>query len=122
MEWHRKTWRHAAHHLSRGWLLVVVSRRAKRRDRVIARAERLVADAEQRVSEIESVLQSERERFRRELDERDHKIGLLELELRGFAAINTRYGQLIERDLAIFASQIEEARTNQSPQAGYDVR
>lgn len=93
----------------------IVSRRTRHRDRVIAKAKRraaaMVAAAENRAEELNKTLQAERTRFRHDLAERDHKIELLELEVRGLVGINTRYHQHVERDLAVFSRQIEGAKS-----------
>ena len=100
-----------------------VAQRTRYRDRVIVKtnrsAENLLSQAETKTNEINETLQSERTRFRRELAERDHKIELLELEIKGLVGINTRYNQLVERDLAIFSRQIEESKSSVAPPAAY---
>ena len=73
--------------------------------------------AETQSQDHEATLRAERERFRHDLAERDSKIKLLELELQGLVAINTRYSQWVERDVAICARQIEEAKTSVRPPA-----
>ncbi len=96
-------------------LRVRVAARAKYRDRRVADATQYAAHvqaaAETQSQDNEATLRAERERFRHELAERDSKIKLLELELQGLVAINARYSQYIERDLAVYARQIEEARS-----------
>jgi hypothetical protein len=84
-------------------------------DQVVADLRKMVQEAaaerDAKIEEAQSLIRDERESFGRSLAERDSKIALLELENKGLVALNTRYREYIERDLAIFARQIEEVRT-----------
>jgi hypothetical protein len=84
-------------------------------DQVVADSRKMVQEAaaerDAKIEEAQLLIREERESFGRSLAERDSKIALLELENKGLVALNTRYREYIERDLAIFARQIEEVRT-----------
>jgi hypothetical protein len=72
--------------------------------------QRAAAERDAKIEEMQSLLREEREHFRRTIAERDSKISLLELENSGLVALNSRYREYVERDLAIFARQSEEIK------------